>query len=106
MSLPSYVKDAASYAKHPLNTMSHKASPFLNDFIETVKNKDFFHKKIIDPNDPIYKQGLEYLEYQAKSFVPFSLRNVTDQSKGIEQFFGITPASKDFQKPTKPTTNK
>lgn len=98
VTLPSYIKDAAAYSKHPLVTAGHKASPFLNEFIETFNNEDFYGTKIINPEDPIYQKGLDYLEYQAKSFVPFSLRQLNNASQGAEQFLGVTSANKDFQR--------
>ena len=102
VSLPSYMKDAFSYAKDPLKTLTDKTSPFVNEVISLFSNKDFYGTEIYSKDDPIMKRGLDVLHYEAESFIPFSFKSqsseVQDTRQQIEQKFGIMGAKKEFQR--------
>ena len=102
VSLPSYMKDAFSYAKDPLKTLTDKTSPFVNEVISLLSNKDFYGTEIYSKDDPYLKRGLDVLEYEAESFIPFSFKAQSSETQNtrqqIEQKFGIMGAKKEFQR--------
>lgn len=93
--LPSYVRDIASYAKHPLTTVSHKLHPILSMLSDMVlRNKDYFGTEIRNADDPIVQQMKDEAEFAIKQFRPFTLSNSnrregSDTSTKIESFFGL-----------------
>jgi probable phosphoglycerate mutase len=96
VTLPSYMKDYISYGNKPVETLMHKTSPIVNDAVELYQNKDFYGVQIANPKDPMYMRGLERLEYEAKTMVPFSFKsqpytNPTPKQR-IEQGFGLLHA--------------
>ena len=106
VSLPSYMKDAFSYAKHPWKTIKDKTSPFINEVVSLLENKDFYGTEIYgSDSDNYFKKGLDVLgdilKYEGESFIPFSFKaqSSEDQSprQQIEQKFGIMGAKKEFQ---------
>lgn len=102
VSLPTYMKDFVSYARHPFETLSHKVSPMVTEAYELYNNKDFYGEQVWNPDDPIYKKGLEVLNYEAKSFVPFSVKtNSRDENQPLQQkvqkFVGVMPAQKETE---------
>jgi hypothetical protein len=102
VSIPSYMKDLFAYKRHPFETLAHKTAPSVNEAIEIFSNKDFYGTQIFNPKDPIYKKGLELLEYEAQSLIPFSFKQQQGAQpnlrQSIEQKFGIMPATKEFQR--------
>ncbi len=107
VTIPSYMKDFFAYMKHPFETVAHKTAPTINEVIELFSNKDFYGTQIFNPRDPIYLKGLDILEYEGQSLIPFSFKQQAGEEPStrqwIEQKFGIMPATKEFQRT--PTQN-
>jgi len=107
ISLPSYMKDAASYTKDVLDakygrTLSKKASPFISEATELLYNQDFFKQPIYDEEDEFWKKGKDILDYEFKSLAPFGFRK---QPGPDQPFFstqsmlakiGLTKAPSEF----------
>jgi hypothetical protein len=60
--------------------VKHKLNPFL-DVYEMLQNEDFYGDMIRNPDDPFVQQVAQEAGYVAKQVVPFSFRNVAEQSK-------------------------
>jgi diguanylate cyclase (GGDEF)-like protein len=98
--LPSYMKDLAAYAGSPWQTVTHKIAPLPNLIYEMLQNQDFYGDEIRNPLDPAVKQIQQEAEFIAKSALPFSYRNTSEQNKRGAQsdatkfgnWFGVTPA--------------
>jgi len=101
VSLPSYMKDAFSYAKDPGKTLADKTSPIINEVISLFENKDFYGTEIYSGN--LIEKGVDILKFEAESFIPFSFKPQSSSEKEpslrqkVEQKFGIMPAKKEFQ---------
>jgi hypothetical protein len=102
ISLPSYMKDLFAYKSHPFKTMANKTAPTINEVLEIFSNKDFYGTQIWNSNDPLYQKGLEILQYEGESLIPFSFKQTPGQEPSsrqwIEQKFGLMPATKEFQR--------
>lgn len=103
ITLPSYVKDYLAYAKSPGTTISHKLSPILNDAVELWNNKDFYGEQVYDPEDPIFQKGLDVINQQARSMIPFSFKenkqtSAPNKQQKAEQFVGLTEAPKERER--------
>lgn len=101
--LPSYMKDYLAYGKKPVETLTHKTSPFLNDIVELYQNKDFYGEKVYNEEDPIFQKGLDFLKHEAESLTPFSFKgNEKDiprtGKQKVEQFGGIMEAPKERER--------
>jgi hypothetical protein len=101
ISMPSYMKDVFAFANNPSLTASHKLHPAIGTVIDMLNNQDYYGYEIKNSEDPLVKQIGQELEYVAKQFVPFSVKNLQQRKKagdsGVEQFqsfVGITPATK------------
>jgi hypothetical protein len=99
VSLPSYMKDIYSWGHDPLTAAGHKANPLISQMAEMLKNRDFFGTEIRNADDPIIQQLMDTGKYVGKQYLPFSIRNLAEQSKrgaGLKSqaatFFGVTPA--------------
>jgi hypothetical protein len=79
--IASYMKDMFAYAGHPWETVKHKLNPFLSTIYEMLQNEDFYGDMIRNPDDPFVQQVAQEAGYVAKQVVPFSFRNVAEQSK-------------------------
>lgn len=98
--LASYMKDMFAYAGSPWGTVKHKVAPLLSMTYEMLQNEDFYGDEIRNPTDPLVKQVAQEAEYVAKSFEPFSFRNMGEQTSRGDQsmitkygnIVGITPA--------------
>jgi hypothetical protein len=94
ISLPSYIKDVAHFTdavtgegalKGTAEFAATKMHPFLTTVKETLENKDFYGVQVYGEDDPLAKQGIDFLAYVAKSFIPFGLRNIQmEASRGNE----------------------
>jgi hypothetical protein len=113
--LPTYMKDLIAYGSdinsmfkntdekpHGAQTLKNKTAPFINEWLEIVGNKDFYGTQIWNPKDSYYQKGLEILEYEAQTFIPFSFKGYPgSKPTGTQQMlqkFGIMQASKEFQR--------
>jgi hypothetical protein len=102
ISIPSYMKDVAAYAYHPLNTLTHKAHPLASAMYQMFTNQDFYGTQIRNPDDPLVKQIEQEIAYSTTTLEPFSVRNALQfanqggHSKGedVGAFFGAVPAAK------------
>jgi len=101
--LASYMKDLYAYAKHPLTTLSHKLHPMGGAVADMLGNKDYFGDQVRNPDAPIVRQMQQLANYAAAQFLPFSIRNATEEGKRgqgvgaqVESFFGILPASREL----------
>lgn len=102
ITLPTYMKDVFSYQKAPFKTLKNKTSPFLNEALEIYNNQDFYKQPIFDEDDEFYKQGLDILGYELKSFEPFGFRKQPGaeqpllSQQSIESKVGLTQAPSEF----------
>lgn len=111
LSLPSYMRDIAHVMNRadegPLRIANNlwsmgkgKINPGLASVIEMLNNENFFGQAIYDPNDPMWRQGLDLISHVAHGLEPFSVRNLhpsnrqlpLDTPTAILGFFGATPA--------------
>lgn len=98
--IASYMKDFFAYMGHPWQTVKHKMNPILSAVYEMLENEDFYGDMIRNPDDPFVLQIAQEAGYIAQQLLPFSVRNVQEQSKRGDQsrttkignWFGITPA--------------
>jgi hypothetical protein len=90
ISLPSYIKDVAHLVdavsgegllKGAAEFAATKMHPFITMFKETVENKDFYGVQVFGEDDPVTKQGIDFVAYLAKSFTPFGLRNIQQEAE-------------------------
>lgn len=100
LNLPSYVKDAMAYAKHPGEAFAHSLNPALGMAFDLLQNKDFYGTQIRDPDDPLWRQGSDVAKFAAGEGVPFSVsgamklkENKSPTWKLVAPFFGFTPVS-------------
>jgi hypothetical protein len=99
--LPSYMKDVASFSKHPVETIEHKTHPVLNAIINMLHNEDYYGDMIRNPDDKLVQQAKQEAEYLAKQFLPFGVRNLQEQRQRGQDvvtqalpFVGVTPAKR------------
>jgi hypothetical protein len=99
VSLPSYMKDIYSWGHDPLTAAGHKANPLFSQMVEMLKNREFVGTEIRNADDPIIQQLMDTGKYVGKQYLPFSIRNLQEQSKRGSNlksqagtFFGVTPA--------------
>jgi hypothetical protein len=98
--LPSYIKDVYHYKQNAVQTVINKFSPLNSILYQMWMNKDYFGTQIANEGDPAWQRWAERLGFVAKSYEPFSIRNMQREAKGdiqsrIEPFLGITPAPYD-----------
>jgi diguanylate cyclase (GGDEF)-like protein len=112
VSLPSYVKDIYEYYMHPVDTVAHKANPWIGLVWDEVQDLDYFGHPIYNPKDSEREEWIERLTYAAKAFRPFSLGGQKQMVGASEPgwtgamfsaspYFGITPAPGLVTKPEK-----
>jgi hypothetical protein len=101
--IKSYMQDAIAWARHPLETLTHKAAPWLSQSYELWwKNADYYGREIVHPEDNPAIQNWDRLKYLAKSSAPFSVQNAVERNKSGANaggalgaaMFGIIPAPK------------
>jgi hypothetical protein len=99
VNLPSYMKDAIHYSKHPVASFSHSLNPLGSSVFDLLQNKDFYDVRIRNPDDPLWQQGSDVAQWAGKQLVPFSISGaikLNDDAapawKQVAPFFGITPA--------------
>jgi hypothetical protein len=96
----SYMKDVFAYTAQPLQTLKNKLHPEIATILDMLQNQDYFGTEIRNPTDPLTKQIMDLVAFQAKQFVPFSFSNANQMAKTganpvqsyLEGFTGITPA--------------
>ncbi|MBF0458158.1 MAG: hypothetical protein HQK99_09715 [Nitrospirae bacterium] len=76
VTLPSYMKDIASYTQKPGQTLANKLHPALELVAEMLHNKDFYGTKIRNEDDGAIQQMLSLAEHVGKGFIPFAARGV------------------------------
>ena len=98
LNLPSYVKDALAYGKHPITSLGHSLNPLISSMMDLLGNRDFYNVRIRNPDDPLLRQGGDVADFAAKQFVPFSVsgaqklrEDAAPAWKQVAPFFGITP---------------
>lgn len=99
VNLPSYVKDAIAYGKHPVTSFGHSLNPLGASIMDLLANRDFYDVRIRNQDDPIWKQGSDVAQWAGKQLVPFSVSgamklkdDAAPMWKQIAPFFGVTPA--------------
>jgi len=102
-SLMSYVKDVHSFARHPVTTLENKVAPAITLFSELLRNSDFWHVQIQNPDDSPLARAGEVGKFVAKQFEPRSIENALRQKnlgaspgQQAEQFVGLSPANADL----------
>jgi len=98
LNLPSYVKDAIAYSKHPLTALQHSLNPLIAGMMDLLQNHDFYNVEIRNPDDPLWQQGSDVAQFAAKQFTPFSVSGAAKLKedaapawKQVAPFFGVTP---------------
>lgn len=98
LNLPSYVKDAISYGKHPLTSLGHSLNPLGSAMFDLLKNADFYNTQIRNPDDPLAQQTSDVAKWASEQFVPFSItgsmklhEDNAPAWKLVAPFFGVTP---------------
>jgi hypothetical protein len=98
VNLPSFVKDVISTWKHPLTSFTHTLNPLASEVMDQYQNRDFYGRRLFNPDDPLPRQLLDRGLALGKEFTPFSvsgaLRLADDAAplhKQVLPFFGITP---------------
>jgi hypothetical protein len=106
--LPSYVRDAVSYAHDPVRTVESKAHPELRMASDIINNSDFQGGMIRNPDDPLVKQAQQTLEYMLRQYEPIALApsiehminpSAAPQGSDLAQTLrtvGITPAPREM----------
>lgn len=102
--LPTYMKDIASYAKHPVQTIEHKMHPLLAAVAEMLHNKDYFGDEIRNEDDPLVTQVKQVVDNLIlKQAIPFSVQNAMEEkqrrqgtAEKVGGFFGLTAASREI----------
>jgi hypothetical protein len=96
---PDYMKDVMGFATSPIRTIQNKANPLASAMWQMMQNRDYYGDQIRNENDPAMQQMKQIGEYIAKQFIPFSGRNIAQQSKKGESpatqaaaFFGVPQA--------------
>ena len=119
-SLPTYIKDLYHYWHAPGQTVLNKLNPLWSLVSQLYQNKDFYGVEIHDKHDPWFKKGegilgrigmaegsqtREYLNFAAKTALPFAVRNYQQNEQSgktlagkIQPFIGITPAPGDINR--------
>ena len=117
-SLPSYVKDVASYYEDvknfaeyggdPTRTIKNKTAPLISTIGQMLSNKDFLGGAIRSPGDPAVQQAADVAAYLTKQMIPFSVRNYQQgvQAKSGQgslldyitsgAFYGLAPAPREI----------
>jgi hypothetical protein len=100
--LPSYMKDIASYAKHPVQTMGHKLHPLIGTVAEMLQNENYYGDQIRNPHDPIVQQAKQVATYLGDQVIPIAIRNAAEQRRReqslavrAQSFVGIVPARRE-----------
>ncbi len=96
-SLPTYMKDVASYGHDvsgflkygadPTQTLRNKMAPQWSMLNQMLTNKDFFGAAIRSPGDPAFKQLMDEAKFIGSQATPMGIRNYLQQSKTA----GTTP---------------
>lgn len=103
VSLPSYMKDLYHYYQDPKQTVVNKVHPLFSAIANMIDNKDFYGTEIRHKGDPIVKQAQQAGTYLLGQFLPFTVRNMSQQqdqptSMKAQNFIGITPAPASVNK--------
>lgn len=101
--LPTYMKDIVGYARHPVQTVAHKAHPLVGLVGEMLSNEDFYGNQIRNPHDPMLTQLEQEAKHLLAAIEPLGFRNVRQQGKEGQSlatralnFVGITPAPREM----------
>jgi GGDEF domain-containing protein/uncharacterized protein (UPF0147 family) len=81
LSLPSYIKDLVELNQHPTRTVLNKVHPAITATAQFLRNEDYFGTEIHHPDDPFLRQRLDDVEFIAKQFLPFSIRNAYQRAQ-------------------------
>lgn len=103
--LPTYMKDEISYAKHPVRTAINKLSPLFHATADMLDNRTFYGDQIVNPDDELQNKIVDWGKYLAEQGMPFSVTGLKKEldrgrkfgsKETVLPFIGITPAPKDI----------
>ncbi len=103
--IPSYLKDAYDLGTAPARTLANKTSPVLSMLSELVRNQDYFHRVIRNPDDPVEQQFAEVAQYLGRAAEPLGIERAGQEraagaspERQAEQFFGMSNAPSDLDR--------
>jgi hypothetical protein len=106
VSTPTYWKDSFQLIHSPKNYIKSALSSTIGDIADVWNNEDFYGNWVYNPNDNIFKEGLDITKHFFP--MPFSIqRYVEAKQKGestgaaLEGFVGITKAPYYIREPQK-----
>lgn len=105
VAIPTYMKDVFSYAKNPVGTVAHKASPLLQLGSDFATNRNYYGDMVRNPEDPAAVQMEQIGLHLLGSALPISVRGTartiyegSDPSRALGSFAGFTPAPSEVKK--------
>jgi hypothetical protein len=112
VSMPSYVKDIYEYGQHPIETLAHKANPWIGVLHDEIVNQDYFGNPLYNPEAGALEEFRDRVGYLGRAFLPFSLTGerqmlgsgdpgLAGSLARVGPFVGITPAPGAITKPEK-----
>ncbi len=116
--IPSYMKDVwnairavahdvgGAYGKSKIVGMAaSKLHPSMGLMIDMLRNEDFYHTEISNPDDPLVKRLFDKTKFVVEQFKPMGVTNIrrmanekADPHQMIAAFFGIVPTSEEMKK--------
>jgi hypothetical protein len=112
---PTYANDVLNFARHPVDVTVAKQNPILSSSFYALRNRDYFNTQIQDLNAPAQQRALEFTQFVAKQFLPYSAENairmaeqegeggpsIMDKIKGVASSPGVATAALFGMKPTR-----
>jgi hypothetical protein len=78
---PTDFRDYEHMALNPGSYIHGSLSDPVAGMLDSIQNRDYFGNYVFNPNDPLYKEFLQGLQYNAKNdFGPISLSNALDKN--------------------------
>jgi predicted transcriptional regulator len=111
LQFPTYMKEVFNTRSHIKNyglvggvglTISNKLAPGLAAISEMIQNKDFYNNQVVNPDDPFYIKGEDYLKFLGDKVKPFSLTGRPGDEglfhKKVQRFFGLVGAPREIER--------
>ena len=102
MQLPTYMKDVAGFASHPVQTIEHKASPavgLVKNLLTLWSGTDFYGDRYRNQDDPVVQQIGQVINAAIHDYAPFAVQGMLEEGKRGQSvvqkalpFVGVTPA--------------
>lgn len=96
---PGFWQDVPSYVRDPWGTLKNKSNPMLSTLNQMLRNEDYYHREIMNRNDPWVKQAMQEAAFIGRQAEPLSVRNMLeahqrgdDLSTEALAAFGVKPA--------------